>query len=83
MSFYIRNSLDFMSSQILFYVIYQYIRSFKTIDLDEYKKLLKNKKKVFDMTFPTPEILNKYKDDDDKFDKKFYMKKKSINKIKI
>ena len=51
---YIRNSLDFMSSQILFYVIYQYIRSFKTIDLDEYKKLLKNKKKMFDMTFPTP-----------------------------
>ena len=39
--------------------------SFRTIDLDEYKKLLKNKKKKFDMTFPTPESLNKYCDDDD------------------
>ena len=56
--------------------------SFKTNDLDEYKKLLKNKKKMYDMTFLTPEIMNKYRDDD-KIDKKFYMKKKSINKIKI
>ena len=38
--------------------------SFRTIDLDEYKKLLKNKKKMLDMTFPTPESLNKYRDDD-------------------
>ena len=37
---------------------------FKTISLD--KKLLRNKKKMFDMTFPTPESLNKYKADDDK-----------------
>ena len=38
--------------------------SFKTINLEEYKKLLKNKKKMFDMTFPTPESLNKYRNDD-------------------
>ena len=38
--------------------------SFKTINLEEYKKLLKNKKKMFVMTFPTPESLNKYRDDD-------------------
>ena len=38
--------------------------SFKTINVEEYKKLLKNKKKMFDMTFPTPERLNKYRDDD-------------------
>ena len=44
--------------------------SFRTIDLDEYKKLLKNKKKMFDMTFPTPESLNKYRDDDNKVDQK-------------
>ena len=31
---------------------------FKTINLEEYKKLLKNKMKMFDMTFPTPETLN-------------------------
>ena len=44
--------------------------SFKTINLDKYKKLLKNKKKMFDITFPTPECLNKYRDDDDKIDQK-------------
>ena len=44
--------------------------SFKTIDLNEYKKLLKNKKKMFDMTFPTPESLNKYRDDDNKINQK-------------
>ena len=38
--------------------------SFKTIDLNEYKRLLNNKKKMFDMTFPTPESVNKYRDDD-------------------
>ena len=37
--------------------------SFKTMNLEEYKKLLKNKKKMFDMIFPTPETLNKYRDD--------------------
>ena len=37
--------------------------SFKTISLEEYKRLLKNKKKMFDMTFPTPESINKYRDD--------------------
>ena len=38
--------------------------SFKTINLEEYKRLLKNKRKMFDMTFPTPESVNKYRDDD-------------------
>ena len=57
--------------------------SFRTIDLDEYKKLLKSKQKMFDMTFPTPESLNKYRDNDDKINKKFNMKRKSIIKIKI
>ena len=37
--------------------------SFKTINLEEYKRLLKNKKKMFDTTFQTPESLNKYRDD--------------------
>ena len=57
--------------------------SFRTIDLNEYKKLLKNKKKMFDLTFPTPESLNKYRDDDNEIDQKFYTMKKLINKIKI
>ena len=37
--------------------------SFRTIDLNEYKRLLNNKKKMYDMTFPTPESVNKYRDD--------------------
>ena len=53
--------------------------SFRTIDLDEYKKLLKNKKKMFDMTFPTPESLNKYRDDDNKIDQKI-LHDEEINK---
>ena len=38
--------------------------SFRTIDLNEYKRLLNNKKKMYDMTFPTPESVNKYRNDD-------------------
>ena len=53
--------------------------SFRTIDLDEYKKLLKNKKKMYDMTFPSSEIMNKYRDDDDKIDKKS-LHEEEINK---
>ena len=53
--------------------------SFKTINLEEYKKLLKNKKKMFDMMFPTPETLNKYRDDDNKIDQKILNDEK-INK---
>ena len=44
--------------------------SFRTIDLDEYKRLLNNKKKMYDMTFPTPESVNKYRDIDDKINQK-------------
>ena len=44
--------------------------SFKTINLEEYKRLLNNKKKMFDMTFPTPESVNKYRDTDDKINQK-------------
>ena len=44
--------------------------SFKTINLEEYKKLLKNKKKMFDMTFPTPESVNKYRDNDKNINQK-------------
>ena len=53
--------------------------SFKSINLEEYKKLLKNKEKMFDMTFPTPESLNKYRDDDNKIDQKI-LHDEEINK---
>ena len=46
-----------------FYKLYdiKYIMSFKNITPDEYQKLINNKNKIFDMTFKTPEILNKYR----------------------
>ena len=53
--------------------------SFKTINLEEYKKLLNDKKKMFDLTFPTPESLNKYRDDDNKIDQKI-LHDEEINK---
>ena len=53
----------------------------KTINLEEYKRLLKNKQKMFDMTFPTPEIdteiMMKI------LIKKFYKRRRLLNKIKI
>ena len=54
--------------------------SFRTIDLNEYKKLLKNKKKMFDMTFPTPESINKYRNNDDKIDQKILQEINNQNK---
>ena len=53
--------------------------SFKTINLELYKKLLKNNKKMFDMTFPTPESLNEYRDEDNKIDQKI-LNDEEINK---
>ena len=51
--------------------------SFQTITLDEYKKLVDNEKKIFDLTenFTTPEILNKYRHTDENVDKKLNRKK--------
>ena len=57
--------------------------SFKTINLEEYKRLFKNKQKMFDMTFPTPESVNKYRDDDDKINQKILYDEEIIKKIKI
>ena len=51
---------------------------FKTISLKEYKKLLKDKDKMFDMTFPTPESLNRYRDDN-KINQKI-LQKEEVNK---
>ena len=54
--------------------------SFATITLDDYKKLVDNEKKIFDLTenFTTPEILNKYRNTDENADKK--IKEKEIIK---
>ena len=72
--------------------------SFQTIDLEDYKKLISNERKVFDLSqnFTTPEILNKYRNTDknignriieDEKENKKYEKidriiNKNINKLK-
>ena len=53
--------------------------TFKTINLEEYRRLLKNKKKMFDMTFPTPESINKYRDTDENINQKI-LQDEEINK---
>ena len=57
--------------------------SFETINLDEYKKLVNNEKKIFDLTenFTTPEILNKYRDSDKNVEDKIIKKEKNKRKI--
>ena len=59
--------------------------SFETISLDEYKKLIDNEKKIFDLTenFTTSEILNKYRHFDKNIDKKIKEKEKYENLDKI
>ena len=59
--------------------------SFETITLDDYKKLVDNEKKIFDLTenFTTPEILNKYRNSDKNVDKKIKEKEKYENLDKI
>ena len=59
--------------------------SFATISLNDYKKLVANEKKIFDLTdnFTTPEILNKYRYSDKNIDKKIKEKEKYENLDKI
>ena len=56
--------------------------SFATITPEEYKKLVDNERKIFDLTknFTTPEILNKYRHTDENINKKF--KQEEMNKEK-
>ena len=59
--------------------------SFETISLDDYKKLVANEKKIFDLNenFTTPQILNKYRHSDKNVDKKIKEKEKYENLDKI
>ena len=59
--------------------------SFETISLDDYKKLIANEKKIFDLTgnFTTPEILNRYRHSDKNVDKKIKENEKYENLDKI
>ena len=59
--------------------------SFETISLDDYKKLVDNERKIFNLTenFTTPEILNKYRHSDKNVEDKIKEKEKyeHIDKI--
>ena len=59
--------------------------SFETISLDDYKKLVANEKKIFDLTenFTTPAILNKYRHSDKNVEDKIKEKEKYENLDKI
>ena len=59
--------------------------SFETITLDDYKKLVDNEKKIFNLTknFTTPEILNKYRHSDKNVNKKIKENEKYENLDKI
>ena len=48
--------------------------SFETITPEEYKRLVDNERKIFDLTnnFTTPEILNKYRHSDKNIDDKIF-----------
>ena len=59
--------------------------SFETINLDDYKKLVDNERKIFNLTenFTTPEILNKYRHSDKNVEDKIKEKEKYENLDKI
>ena len=51
--------------------------SFINITPDEYQRLVKNKNRIFDLTFKTPEISNKYRGDENIYDEIKYEEKKN------
>ena len=51
--------------------------SFKNITPEEYQKLINNKNRIFDLTFKTPEVLNKYRNDKNIYDEIKYSEKQN------
>ena len=51
--------------------------SFKNISPEEYNRLVKNKNRIHDLTFKSPEILNKYRNDENIYKEIKYEEKKS------
>ena len=51
--------------------------SFKNITPEEYQRLINNKNRIFDLTFKTPEVLNKYRNDKDIYDEIKYSEKQN------
>ena len=51
--------------------------SFKNITPEEYQRLINNKNRIFDLTFKTPEVLNKYRNDKDMYEEIKYSEKQN------
>ena len=51
--------------------------SFKNITPEEYQRLINNKNRIFDLTFKTPEVLNKYRNDKDIYEEIEYSEKQN------
>ena len=51
--------------------------SFKSITPEEYQRLINNKNRIFDLTFKTPEVLNKYRNDKDIYEEIKYSEKQN------
>ena len=51
--------------------------SFKNIAPEEYDRLINNKNRIFDLTFKTPEVLNKYRNDKYIYDEIKYKEKQN------
>ena len=51
--------------------------SFKNIMPEEYRRLINSKNRIFDMTFKTPEILNKYRSNKDIYEEIKYNEKQN------
>ena len=78
MAFYIRKSSNFMTFiyGIKLYII-KYIMSFKNITPEEYQRLINNRNRIFDLTFKTPEVLNRYRNDKDIYEEIKYSEKQN------
>ena len=80
MSFYIRKSYKFVTLQNgMNYKLYniKYIMRFKKITPEIYQRLINNKIRIFDLTFKTPEVLNKYRNDKDIYEEIKYSEKQN------
>ena len=51
--------------------------SFKNITPEEYQRLINNKNRIFDLTFKTPEVLNKYRNDKNIYEEIKYSEKQN------
>ena len=51
--------------------------SFKSITPEEYQRLINNKNRIFDLTFKTPEVLNKYRNDKNIYEEIKYSEKQN------